>query len=170
MTIDNKDGAAFLAYVTDKLETRIAHISQSILEGQKDIEGMHEYYWENYTEMDQYGYENFDNQQALLHQINANEQQIHLRKRFRKMLDSPFFGRVDFVFEGDEECGSRGLEEFLAEHRTELAADLVFFSDGPKDPSGLPIIALGAKGDLSIHITVETMNRNVHARYAPVLP
>ena len=95
MTIDNKDGAAFLAYVTDKLETRIAHISQSILEGQKDIEGMHEYYWENYTEMDQYGYENFDNQQALLHQINANEQQIHLRKRFRKMLDSPFFGRVD---------------------------------------------------------------------------
>ena len=44
MTIDNKDGAAFLAYVTDKLETRIAHISQSILEGQKDIEGMHEYY------------------------------------------------------------------------------------------------------------------------------
>ena len=33
---------------------------------------------------------------------------------------------VIFVFEGDEECGSRGLEEFLAEHRTELAADLVF--------------------------------------------
>ena len=103
MTIDNKDGAVFLAYVTDKLKTRIARISESILEGQKDIEGMHEYYWENYTEMDQYGYENFDNQQALLHQINANEQQIHLRKRFRKMLDSPFFGRVDFVFEGEDE-------------------------------------------------------------------
>ena len=64
---------------------------------------MHEYYWENYTEMDQYGYENFDNQQALLHQINANEQQIHLRKRFRKMLDSPSLEGMDFVFEGDEE-------------------------------------------------------------------
>ena len=103
MTIDNIDGAAFLGYVTEMLKTRIARISESILEGQKDIEGMHEYYWENYTEMDQYGYENFDNQQALLHQINANEQQIHLRKRFRKMLDSPFFGRVDFVFEGEDE-------------------------------------------------------------------
>ena len=89
MAIDNRDGEAFLTFVTDKLKTRIAHISESILEGQKDIEGMHEYYWENYTEMDQYGYENFDNQQALLHQINANEQQIHLRKRFRKMLDLP---------------------------------------------------------------------------------
>ena len=103
MAIDNRDGEAFLTFVTDKLKTRIAHISESILEGQKDIEGMHEYYWENYTEMDQYGYENFDNQQALLHQINANEQQIHLRKRFRKMLDAPFFGRVDFICEGEEE-------------------------------------------------------------------
>lgn len=103
MSMDCRDGGSFLAYVTDKLQERIARISESILEGQKDIEGMHEYYWENYTEMDQYGYENFDNQQALLHQINANEQQLHLRKRFRKMLNSPFFGRIDFVFEDEEE-------------------------------------------------------------------
>ena len=33
---------------------------------------MNEYYWENYTEMDEYGYENYDNQQALLHQVNAS--------------------------------------------------------------------------------------------------
>ena len=28
---------------------------------------MNEYYWENYTEMDEYGYENYDNQQALFY-------------------------------------------------------------------------------------------------------
>ena len=84
---DNKDGIQYLAYVLDKLRQRIAEISQSIAEGQKEIDGMHEYYWENYTEMDQYGYENFDNQQALFHQISANEQQLHLKSRFRKMLD-----------------------------------------------------------------------------------
>lgn len=103
MAIDNRDGEAFLTFVTDKLKTRIAHISESILEGQKDIEGMHEYYWENYTEMDQYGYENFDNQQALLHEINASNEKIELRRRFRKMMDSPFFGRVDFCYEGEDE-------------------------------------------------------------------
>lgn len=103
MMINQKDGKQYLAYVLEKLKTRIAQISQSIAEGQKEIEGMHEYYWENYTEMDQYGYENFDNQQALLHQINANEQQLHLKRRFKKMLDSPFFGRVDFLYEGEEE-------------------------------------------------------------------
>ena len=41
--------------------------------------------------------------QALQRQVNANEEQFLLRKRFRKMLDSPFFGRVDFLYEGDEE-------------------------------------------------------------------
>ena len=53
--------------------------------------------------MDQYGYEDFDNRQALLQQIYANEEQMKLRRRFRRMLDSPFFGRVDFCYEGDEE-------------------------------------------------------------------
>ena len=75
----------------------------AILEGEKEIEDMHEYYWENYTEMDQYGYENFDNQQALLHEINASNEKIELRRRFRKMMDSPFFGRVDFCYEGEDE-------------------------------------------------------------------
>ena len=103
MMINQKDGKQYLAYVLEKLKARIAQISQSIAEGQKEIEGMHEYYWENYTEMDQYGYENFDNQQALLHQINANEQQLHLKRRFKKMLESPFFGRVDFLYDGEEE-------------------------------------------------------------------
>ena len=65
---------------------------------------MHEYYWENYTEMDQYGYEDYDNQQALFRQMNANEEQFRLRKRFKKMQDSPFFGRVDFRYDGDEEA------------------------------------------------------------------
>jgi len=89
--------------VTETLRHRITQLNDSIEAGQKEIEGMHEYYWENYTEMDQYGYENFDNQQALLHEINASNEKIELRRRFRKMMDSPFFGRVDFCYEGDYE-------------------------------------------------------------------
>lgn len=94
----------YLERVLDSLHRRIAEIDASIAEGEKEIENMHEYYWENYTEMDQYGYENFDNQQALLHQVNANQEERQRRHRFRKMLDSPFFGRVDFRFEGEEEA------------------------------------------------------------------
>ncbi len=98
-----KNGREYLAHVTETLRHRITQLDDSIEAGQKEIEGMHEYYWENYTEMDQYGYENFDNQQALLHEINASNEKIELRRRFRKMMDSPFFGRVDFCYEGEEE-------------------------------------------------------------------
>ena len=105
MSSENKQetGSAFLEFVLQKLEKRVEEVSLSLEEGQKEIQGMHEYYWENYTEMDQYGYEDYDNQQALFHQVNANQQQLLLKQRFIKMMDSPFFGRVDFVYEGEEE-------------------------------------------------------------------
>ena len=86
------DSREYLNYVLDKLQERIRKLDDAILHGQKEIENMHEYYWENYTEMDQYGYEDFDNQQALLGQVNANKEKLDLRRRFKKMLDSPFFG------------------------------------------------------------------------------
>lgn len=75
-----------------------------------------------------------------------------------------------YLFEGCEESGSLGLPEFLEEHCRELNADVVFFSDGSKDPSGKPIIALGCKGCLNLTVRVRTMCKNVHSRYAPVLP
>ena len=87
-----ENGRDYLQHVLNCLCTRLAQIDQAILEGEKEVEDMHEYYWENYTEMDEYGYENYDNQQALFHQMHANEEQFLLRKRFKKMLDSPFFG------------------------------------------------------------------------------
>ena len=99
-----KNGREYLQYVLKCLNDRLAQADAAILEGEKEIDDMHEYYWENYTEMDQYGYEDYDNQQALFRQMNANEEQFRLRKRFKKMQDSPFFGRVDFRYDGDEEA------------------------------------------------------------------
>ena len=98
------DGNLFLHDVTEKLETRLNEIKNDLVEGQKEIESMHEYYWENYAEMDQYGYEDYDNQQALLHQVNANDEKLKLKHRFERMLESPFFGRVDFAFDGEDEA------------------------------------------------------------------
>lgn len=98
------DGKLYLSSVRERLKNRIDEVKESISEGQKEIEGMHEYYWENYTEMDQYGYENFDNQQALLHQVNANQEQLAFKHRLEKMLDAPFFGRVDFCYDGEEKA------------------------------------------------------------------
>ena len=97
-------GREHLKLVSEKLNTRIKTLSKEIMEVQKDIEGMNDYYWENYTEMDQYGYEDFDNRRALLTQINANEQNFTTLTRLKKMKDNPFFGSVEFLYDGDDEA------------------------------------------------------------------
>lgn len=97
-------GTDYLKLVTEKIKKKIETLGKTIQEVQKDIEGMHAYYWENYTEMDEYGYENFDNQQALLAQVSTKQEQDKELCRMKKLLDSPFFGSVDFVYEGEEEA------------------------------------------------------------------
>ena len=99
-----EDARIYLDQVTGKIKRSIEALEESIVQGEREIEGMHEYYWENYTEMDQYGYENFDNQQALLGQVNANQAMLKKRSRLKRMLDSPYFGRVDFCFDGEDEA------------------------------------------------------------------
>ena len=85
-----RTGREYLEQTISCLHKRLEEVNASLEAGTREIEEMHEYYWENYTEMDQYGYEEFDNRQALLAQVNANQEQLLLRKRYRNMLDSPF--------------------------------------------------------------------------------
>ena len=95
-------GREHLKLVSEKLNNKIHQMGATILEVQKDIESMNDYYWENYTEMDQYGYEDFDNQRALLNQVNANTENRNMLERLKKMAGSPFFGSVEFQYEGQD--------------------------------------------------------------------
>ena len=96
-------GSKFLDYVTSCLNQRLSEVEESIAKVQEDIDSMNRYYWDNYTEMDQYGYENYDNQQALFAQVGTNQENVKYRHRLKRMLDSPFFGSVDFIYDGDED-------------------------------------------------------------------
>mgnify|MGYP001079858697 CR=1 FL=1 len=93
-----------------KLEKKIAEVEVSLQAGWQDINRMQEYYWQNYTEMDEYGYENFDNQQALRSRVMDNQEKQKDWHRYQKMLDSPYFGRIDFLFL------SCGCSEFSLAH------------------------------------------------------
>lgn len=97
-------GRQHLKLVTEKLNSKIAEMSVVIEEVQRDIVNMNDYYWENYTEMDQYGYEDFDNRRALVTQVNANEENRLTLHRLNKMQGSPFFGSVEFRYDGDDEA------------------------------------------------------------------
>lgn len=70
---------------------------------------------------------------------------------------------VKFIFEGEEESGSRSLGIFAAEHRDMLAADLVYISDGGLHPSGRPVISLGNRGMLGLTLIAEGADRDNHS-------
>jgi acetylornithine deacetylase/succinyl-diaminopimelate desuccinylase-like protein len=70
---------------------------------------------------------------------------------------------VKFVFDGEEEVGSPFFGPFTDAHRDLLAADLALVTDGPKDASGRPTVSLGARGILSLELTLEAARRDVHS-------
>jgi acetylornithine deacetylase/succinyl-diaminopimelate desuccinylase-like protein len=70
---------------------------------------------------------------------------------------------VKFVFDGEEEIGSPFFGAFTDKHRDLLGADLVLVTDGPKDGSGRPTVAFGARGILKLELTLEGARRDVHS-------
>ena len=157
---DNRfDGRCFLEDVEIKLQKRLEEIGQSLSDGQKEIDNMQEYYWENYTEMDEYGYEDYDNQQALLHQVNANNEKLQLKHRFEKMLDAPFFGRVDFMYDGDDEpepfyigignfAEKTGMQPLIYDWRAPVSS---LFYDYDKGPASYEAPAGSGKTSIALH-------------------
>jgi len=70
---------------------------------------------------------------------------------------------IKFLFEGDEEAGSPHMSELARSHPDELAADVVFFADGPKHPSGRPTLTFGARGIVTVQLTVYGPAQPLHS-------
>lgn len=61
---------------------------------------------------------------------------------------------VHVVLDGEEEAGSPSLLAAISRYRTKLAADAMVILDGPAHPSGRPTLTFGARGILSLELTV----------------
>ena len=68
-----------------------------------EIAKMQEYYWESYTEYDEFGYEKYDNDRLFKEEADAHAELVKKYARYRKMQDSPYFAAVTFVYDGEEE-------------------------------------------------------------------
>ncbi len=54
--------------------------------------------------------------------------------------------QLKFLIEGEEEVGSEGVEEFIAQEAARLACDVVVISDSSQFGPGQPAITYGLKG------------------------
>ncbi len=101
--MENRTEKEYLNYVEEKLKIRLSEIAGKITDSEQDIGSMHEYFWDNYGEFDEYGYEYYDNSKALESSVLRLSEFVKQQHRYEKMLDSPYFGRVDFIYDGEEE-------------------------------------------------------------------
>lgn len=93
----------YLKLVIQTVHRKLEEVQKKLGDNARDMESMNDYFWENYAEFDEYGYEMFDNKMALKTRLTQQEEYRCDRKRYEKMLDAPYFGRVDFCYDGDEE-------------------------------------------------------------------
>src|SRR5262245_21203083 len=75
----------------------------------------------------------------------------------------PLRQNVKFVFEGEEEGGSPHLAEILEKNRELLRSDVWLICDGPVHQSRQQQIVFGARGIVTVEITLYGPNRELHS-------
>ena len=70
---------------------------------------------------------------------------------------------LKFLIEGEEEVGSTGLEQFIAEKPERLACDCIVVSDGCQFGPGQPAITYGLRGILYFELELTGPNRDLHS-------
>ena len=70
---------------------------------------------------------------------------------------------VKFMFEGEEEIGSRHLETFIHEHASLLAADVVVSADGAMWRVDEPSLTVASRGLCGLELTLTAAAKDLHS-------
>ena len=70
---------------------------------------------------------------------------------------------VRAIFEGEEEIGSPNLDQFIREHKDELACDVVVISDSPMFDRGVPSICFGLRGLAYFQVDLRGTTTDLHS-------
>jgi acetylornithine deacetylase/succinyl-diaminopimelate desuccinylase-like protein len=70
---------------------------------------------------------------------------------------------IKFLFEGEEEIGSRSLGNFISTHKDLLACDLVVSADSGAGTEEDPGVGTGVRGVFSMQLNVKTADMDMHS-------
>ena len=76
---------------------------------------------------------------------------------------TPFTSTIRVLMEGDEEAGSPSLATVVHDQASRIRSDLVLLVDGPQHPSGRPTFVFGARGIMSVELTVFGARHDLHS-------
>lgn len=108
----------YLQYVQDEIDETIEQLDELVKTRQKEIFEAHKYVVQNHTDMD--AMEIFSNNKIIANDIDNLEKRTEIKSRLERMKDNTYFGRIDFLFEGDSrediEAYYIGLGDFTSDH------------------------------------------------------
>jgi len=70
---------------------------------------------------------------------------------------------LKFLMEGEEESGSRGLQQLVPERRDLLAADIIVISDAPMFARDVPSLCYGLRGNTAVRLRVSGPDEDLHS-------
>jgi acetylornithine deacetylase/succinyl-diaminopimelate desuccinylase-like protein len=70
---------------------------------------------------------------------------------------------VKIFIEGEEEVGSKHLDQFVRDHRDQLKADVVVISDSPMFDRGIPSICYGLRGLAYFQLDIRGTKSDLHS-------
>ena len=70
---------------------------------------------------------------------------------------------IKFMLEGEEEVGSEHLDDFIRDHKGDLAADVVVISDSAMFARGVPSICYGLRGLVYFQIDLRGSSTDLHS-------
>jgi acetylornithine deacetylase/succinyl-diaminopimelate desuccinylase-like protein len=70
---------------------------------------------------------------------------------------------IKFILEGEEEVGSAHLDDFIREHKNDLAADVVVISDSAMFDRGVPSICYSLRGLVYFQIDLRGTKSDLHS-------
>src|SRR4051812_19380156 len=70
---------------------------------------------------------------------------------------------IKFFIEGEEEVGSVHLDQFVRDHKQDLAADVVVISDSPMFDRGVPSICYGLRGLVYFQLDLRGSSTDLHS-------
>ncbi len=100
----NQEELEHLSMILTKLGEEANVLEESLEDKQKEIVKMKRDYWDSLNEIHELGYEAQMNRRNIENTVNTADERLQQLRLYQKMQDSPYFGRIDFVYDGEDEA------------------------------------------------------------------
>lgn len=101
MTVPFPEEITYLEVVEENLHDALSKLDKTITDYEEEYEKARNYLLENWNEID--SMEIFSNQRSISEVENAGKLSLERRNKIEKLIQTPYFARIDFQYEGIEE-------------------------------------------------------------------